>query len=67
MADADSDSSGEDFGSLGIESKQSTLGDMTKLTGSQKTSREKALDIAHFFVLGTSGSGEKKRICKECG
>ena len=66
MADQ-SDDSGEDFRTIPVDPKQSTSDDAMKLTGSQKTSKGKAFDIAHFFTVITHDNGEKKRVCKECG
>jgi len=62
-----SDDSGKEFPPIPVDPKQSTSDSATKHTGSQKTSKGKALDIAHFFVVVPREDGEMKRICKECG
>ena len=62
-----SDDSGKDFGTIPVDPKQSTSDDVTKLTGSQKTSKGKAFDIVHFFAVVIHHNREKKRVCKECG
>ena len=67
VPDQQSNDSGEDFGIPAVNPKASTLDDITTPTGSQKTSKLKAFDIAHFFLVVTRDNGEKKRICKECG
>jgi len=61
MADQ-SDNSGEDFRTIPVDPKQSTSDNATKLTGSQKTSKGKAFDIAHFFTIVTHDNGEKKHV-----
>jgi len=66
MADQ-SDNSGEEFVLIPVDPKQLTSDSVTKCTGSQKTSKGKAFDIAHFFVIVTREDGEMKCICKECG
>jgi len=66
MADQ-SDDSGEEFMPIPVDPKQSTSDSATKCTRSQKTSKGKALDIAHFFVIVTCEDGEMKHICKQCG
>ena len=64
MADQ-SDDSGEDFGTIPVDPKQSTSDNATKLTGSQKISKGKAFDIAHFFTVVTHDNIRKNTLSLE--